>query len=220
VNIKSVVGEPTNLTMLGIVTRLRTSSTTRELIKFLSKVLDGTHVACGSRIGRGPHVVFRVSFSTTIMSLVLSFKSWKINNGVLTNFCATSHIWSWHSISWLVENCVFSLCTCTLGTREFDALAAYGDYSNSSSPINKTWSICESISLNYLPSGRNSRCHTSLLCHEIGRAKRSSKFWCEIRIVFTENNILPNHGIMWEAIEWPKRSLSWSWTLYRLGMTN
>jgi hypothetical protein len=25
-----------------------------------------------------------------------------------------------------MENCVFSLCTCTLGTQEFDALAAYG----------------------------------------------------------------------------------------------
>jgi hypothetical protein len=35
-------------------------------------VLDGTHVACGSRIGRGPDVVFRVSFSTTIMSWCLA----------------------------------------------------------------------------------------------------------------------------------------------------
>jgi hypothetical protein len=25
-----------------------------------------------------------------------------------------------------MENCVFSQCTCTLGTREFDALATYG----------------------------------------------------------------------------------------------
>jgi hypothetical protein len=54
--------------------------------------------------------------------LVLSFKSWKLNNGVLTSFCAISRIWSWHSISWLVENCVFSWCTCTPGTRKFDAL--------------------------------------------------------------------------------------------------
>jgi hypothetical protein len=23
-------------------------------------------------------------------------------------------------------------------------------------------------------------------------------------------NIFPNHGIMWEAIEWPRRSLPWS----------
>ncbi len=34
--------------------------------------------------------------------------------------------WSWHSVSWLVENCVFSWCTCTPGTQEFDALEAYG----------------------------------------------------------------------------------------------
>jgi hypothetical protein len=38
-------------------------------------VLDGTLLACGSGIGRGHDVVFRVSFSTLIMSLVLSFKS-------------------------------------------------------------------------------------------------------------------------------------------------
>jgi hypothetical protein len=58
--------------------------------------------------------------------LVLSFKSWKLNNGVFTSFCATSCIWSWHSISWSVENYVFSWCTCTPGTREFDALIACG----------------------------------------------------------------------------------------------
>jgi hypothetical protein len=58
--------------------------------------------------------------------LVFSFKSWKLNNGVLTSFCATSCIWSWHSINWLVENCVFFWCTCILGTRQFDVLTAYG----------------------------------------------------------------------------------------------
>jgi hypothetical protein len=57
---------------------------------------------------------------------VHSFKSWKQNNGVLTNFWTTSCIWSWHSISWSVENCVFSWRTCTPGTREFDALVACG----------------------------------------------------------------------------------------------
>jgi hypothetical protein len=57
---------------------------------------------------------------------VLSFKSWKLNNDVLTSFCATSCIWSWHSISWLMKNCIFSLCTCTPRTREFDALASCG----------------------------------------------------------------------------------------------
>jgi hypothetical protein len=70
--------------------------------------------------------VFRVSFSTAIMSLVLSYKSWKLNSGVLTSFRATSCIWSWHSISLSVENCVFSWCTCIHGIREFDALAASG----------------------------------------------------------------------------------------------
>jgi hypothetical protein len=102
------------------------TSTTREQIKCLSKVLDGTPVACGSGICKGLDVVFRVSFNTVIMSLVLSFKSWKLNNSVLTNFCTTSRIWSWHSISLLVENCVFSWCTCTHGTRKFDALVACG----------------------------------------------------------------------------------------------
>jgi hypothetical protein len=126
VNVEIEVGEPTNLTMLELVTKSRTPSTTREPIKCLSKVLDGTFVTCGSRIGRWLNVMFRVSFSTTIMSLVFSLKFWKLNNGVLTSFYATSHIRSWHSISWLVENCVFSLCTCTPGTREFDALTTCG----------------------------------------------------------------------------------------------
>jgi hypothetical protein len=98
----------------------------------------GTFVACASRIGRGLNVVFKVSFSTAIMSLVFSFKSWKLNNGVLISFCATSRIWSWHSISLLVENCVFSWCTCTLGTRKFDALTTCGVIV--SSPLtNKMW---------------------------------------------------------------------------------
>jgi hypothetical protein len=57
---------------------------------------------------------------------VFSFKSWKLNNGVFTSFCATSRIWSWHSISWSTENCVFSWCTCIHGTQKFDALVACG----------------------------------------------------------------------------------------------
>ncbi len=125
-NVKSEVGKPTSLAMLELVTRLQTPSTTCELIKCLSKVLNGTLIACGSRIGRGPDVLFRVSFSTAIMSLVFSFKFWKLNNGVLTSFYATSCIWSWHSISWLMENCVFFLCPCTLGTWEFDGLTTCG----------------------------------------------------------------------------------------------
>ncbi len=74
-NVESEVGEPTSLTMLELVTKLRTPSVTREPIKCLSKVLDGTLIAYGSGISRGPDVVFRVSFSIAIMSLVLSFKS-------------------------------------------------------------------------------------------------------------------------------------------------
>jgi len=75
VNVESEVGKPTSLAMLELVTRLRTPFATCEPIECLSKVLDGTSVACGSRIGRGPDVVFKVSSKIGIMSLVLSFKS-------------------------------------------------------------------------------------------------------------------------------------------------
>jgi len=109
VNVKSKVGKPTSLAMLELMTKLRTPSTTCELIECLSKVLDGTPIAHGLGIGRRPDVVFRVFFCTTIMSLVLSFKSWKLNNSVPTSFWATSRIWSWHSISSSVENCVVFL---------------------------------------------------------------------------------------------------------------
>jgi len=119
------------------------------VIECFSKVLDGTSVACGSGIGKGLDVVFKVSSNTIIMSLVLTFKSWKLNNGVLTSFWAISHIWSWHSISWLVENYVFSLCTCTPRTREFDALIAYGVVVSSpltnkvrSSSVLRGWKDC------------------------------------------------------------------------------
>ncbi len=71
-NVKLVVGEPTSLAMLELMTRLRTSSITQESIECLSRMLDGTPIACGSGIGRGPDVVFRVSFSTAIMSLGLT----------------------------------------------------------------------------------------------------------------------------------------------------
>jgi hypothetical protein len=94
VNVKSEVGKHTNLAMLELVTRLWTPFTTCEPTECLSKVLNGTHVACGSRIGRGPDVVFRVSFNIAIMSLVLNFKSWKLSNGVFTSYCAISCIWS------------------------------------------------------------------------------------------------------------------------------
>ncbi len=74
-NVESEVGEPISLTMLELMTRLRTPSTIGEPIECLSKVLDGTPLACGSRIGGGFDVVFKVSSSIGIMSLVLSFKS-------------------------------------------------------------------------------------------------------------------------------------------------
>jgi len=74
VNVELEVGKPTSLTMLELMTRLRTPSTTREPIECFYKVLDGTFVACGSGIGRGPNLVFKVFSGTTIMSLVLSFK--------------------------------------------------------------------------------------------------------------------------------------------------
>jgi hypothetical protein len=75
VNVELEVGEPTSLAMLKLITKLRTPSTTLEPIECLSKVLDGTLLACGSGICRGLDVMFRVSFNIAIMSLVLSFKS-------------------------------------------------------------------------------------------------------------------------------------------------
>jgi hypothetical protein len=78
VNVESEVGEPTNLAMLELMSRSQTPSTIGERIKYLSKVLDGNPVACGSGIGRRPDIVFRVSFNTAIMSLVqiLKTKQW------------------------------------------------------------------------------------------------------------------------------------------------
>jgi hypothetical protein len=111
--------------MLDLMTRLWTPFATREPIECPSKVLDGTFVAL-DHVGRGPNVVFMVYFSIAIMSLVLNFKSWKLNNIVLTSFCAISRIWSWHSKRWSMENYVFSWCTCIPRTQEFDALAACG----------------------------------------------------------------------------------------------
>jgi hypothetical protein len=99
VNVESEVRKPISLAMLELMTRLWTLNIKCEPIECLSKVLDETPIACGSRIGRGPNVVFKVSFSTTIISLVLNFKSWKLSNSVFTSFYTNSHIWSWHSIS-------------------------------------------------------------------------------------------------------------------------
>jgi hypothetical protein len=56
VNVKSEVGQPISLTMLKLRTRLRMPSPTCELIKCLSKVLDGTPIACGSGISIGHDV--------------------------------------------------------------------------------------------------------------------------------------------------------------------
>ncbi len=54
-SVESKVGEPTNLAMLELVTKLRTPSSTCEPIECLSKVLDGTPIACGLGIGKGPN---------------------------------------------------------------------------------------------------------------------------------------------------------------------
>jgi len=85
-NVELEVGKPTSLAMQELMTKLQMPFVTREPIECLSKVLDGTPIACGFEIGRGPDVGFRVSFSTVIISLVLNFKFWKLNNGVLTSF--------------------------------------------------------------------------------------------------------------------------------------
>jgi hypothetical protein len=74
VNVELEIGKPTNLAMLKIMTRLRTPSPTHEPIECLSKVLDGTPVACGLGISKRPDVMFMVSFSIAVMSLALSFK--------------------------------------------------------------------------------------------------------------------------------------------------
>jgi len=71
VNIESEVGEPTSLTMLELVIKLRMPSATHEAIECFSKVLDTNPVTCGSGISRGPNVVFKVFFSTTLMSPML-----------------------------------------------------------------------------------------------------------------------------------------------------
>jgi hypothetical protein len=73
VNVELEVGKPTNLAMLELMTKLRMPSTTCEPMECLSKVLDGTPVTCGSKIGRGFDVMFKVSFSISIMSLVTNF---------------------------------------------------------------------------------------------------------------------------------------------------
>jgi hypothetical protein len=135
------------------------------------------------------------------------------------------YMYSWDMRIW----CPGSLwCNSLLPIRQQGAFFFYvkrtkrlwHDCSSSSSPSNKTWTRCESINLNYVPSGRNSGCHISLLCGEVGREKKSGKFWCGTGIVCTRKNILPNHGIVWEAIKQFRKSLSWSWTLYKLGMNS
>ncbi len=153
------------------------------------------------------------------MHLKLAFH--KLISGKLCVFLM--YMYSWDMRLWCPSNlwCSSILPSCQQGEFLFRVERTkrlWHDYSSSSSPGNKTWTRCESINLNYLPSGINSGCHTSLLCHEVKGAKRSSKFWCEIWIVCIKKNILPNHGIVWEAIERPRRSFSWSWTMYRLGM--
>jgi hypothetical protein len=75
VNVESEVGELTSLAMLELVTRLRMPSITREPIECFSGVLYGIPIACELRISKRPDVMFRVSFSIEIMSLVLNFKS-------------------------------------------------------------------------------------------------------------------------------------------------
>jgi len=59
VNVELEVGEPTSLAMLELMTRLRMPFATCEPIECLSKVLDGTFVACGSRTSRIFDVVSR-----------------------------------------------------------------------------------------------------------------------------------------------------------------
>jgi hypothetical protein len=132
-------------------------------------------------------------------------------------------MYSWDTIIW----CLNSLwCSNLLPPRQQGAFffcvertkRLWHGCLSSSNPSNRTWPRWESINLNYLPSGKKFGCHTSLLCRKVGRAKRSGKFWCETRIMCIGKNIFPNHGVVWKAIEQPKRSFTWSWTFYKLGM--
>jgi hypothetical protein len=110
VNIESEVGEPTSLAMLKIMTRLRMPSVTREPIECLSRVLDGTLVACGLRIGKRPHKLQILKTKQRCTHKLLShFTHLKLAFHKLINgkLC----------VSW---------CTCTPGTQEFDALTACG----------------------------------------------------------------------------------------------
>ncbi len=178
------------------------------------------------------------------MSLMFSFKSWKLNNSVLTSFCAISRIWSWYSINWLVDNWVFFWCTYILGTRKLNALATCGVLVSSpfankvrSSSVLRGRKYYDMIIraplalvIGFEPNANPSVWITCLVAETLGATlafcaakyerKKNGKFWCDTTIVCIGRDILPNHGIMWEAIEWPRRSFPWSWTLYKFGMTN
>jgi hypothetical protein len=160
------------------VTKLQTPSTTNEPIKCLSKVLDGTHVTCGLGIGGRPDVVFKVSFNSTTMSLVLSFKSWKLTKQCIHELlCNFTHLKL--ALHKLISGklCVFLMymyiwdikiwCPNSLWCSSFLPLRQQGAFlfrvertkrlwhhcSSSSSISNRTWTRCESINLNYLLNG-------------------------------------------------------------------
>jgi hypothetical protein len=91
------------------------------------------------------------------------------------------YMYSWDMKIWCPSNL---WCSSLLPPRQQGAFffhvermkRLWHDCLNSSSPGNRTWTRCESISLNYLPSGRNFGCHTRFLCHKVRRAERSGKF--------------------------------------------
>ncbi len=146
----------------------------------------------------------------------------KLFNGKLCVFLM--YMYFWDTKIWCPSSlwCSSLLPRCQRGVFFFcveRTKRLWHDCSSSFSPGNRTWTKCESISLNYLPSGRNIGCHNSLLCCKVGKAKKNGKFWCETIIVCIGNNIFPNHGVVWKATERLRRSFSWSWTLYMLGMT-
>ncbi len=133
------------------------------------------------------------------------------------------YMYSWDTIIWYLNNLWYSsfLPSCQQGAFVFyveRTKKLWHDCSSSSSPSNRTWTKCESISLNYLPSGRNSGCHTSFLCRKVGRAKGSGKFWCETKIMCIGKNYSPTMascGRLYNDLGGPSHDLelctSWAW---------
>jgi hypothetical protein len=175
VNVNLEVKEPTSLTMLELVTISNTWANRMSL----------------QGIGSNPYSMWIRDYLQ-----ILKTKQWcthkllrhfmhlklalhKVINGKLCVFLM--YMYSWDTRIWCSSNLWFNslLPPCQQGVFFFHVERTkrlWHDCLSSSSLGNRTWTICKSISLNYVLSGKNFRCHTSLLCHKVGRAKRNGKF--------------------------------------------